>query len=104
MPTAASLVRTIKVSETSPDDNPYVLLVQAVIARAVADARGETSPARHLAPAVLIAEARAWLAEETEVIRLLELAGFDAGPLVSRIRRVLREPVPPIADPQLRLL
>lgn len=76
---------TIKVPECTSDDNPYVLLVQAIVCRAVADAQGLTSPARHIPSVQIQREAQEWLAEGGGLAELLETAGLNADPLVRLI-------------------
>ena len=88
MPTVASHVRTLNVSETTPDEDPYVLLVAAIVARACADAEGTVFAPGHQPRTQIQAEARAWLAEEHGVRDLIELAGYDAGLVLHRVRQM----------------
>lgn len=89
----AVALHSIKVSQVHADDNPYQQLVQAIITRAVADALGYVSPARHVSPTTLQEEAVAWITEGEGITELLELGGFDAEPIVRAIRQCLEEEV-----------
>lgn len=88
---AAARLHSIKVSQGTADDDPYTELVTAIITRAVSDALGFVSPARHVSPATLQEEAVAWITEGEGIKELLELGGFDAEPVVRAIRRCLEE-------------
>ena len=70
---------------------PYAALAIAVVARAVHDATGDVSPVHNGSPAQIVSEARAWLADETALVALVELTGHDAAPVVRRVRHLLAE-------------
>lgn len=90
---SAPRLRTIKIPEVGPDDDGYVALVRAIVCRAVADAMGATSPARHVAPGAIRQEARTWLAEEDGLVEILELAGLESTPIVLAIQQCVAEEV-----------
>ena len=88
MPTVASHVRTLKVSESTPDDDPYVVLVAAIVARAWLDAQGDTFAPGPRSPATIQAEARAWWAEDAQVVALLDLANLPSAAVLRRVRQL----------------
>jgi hypothetical protein len=65
--------------------DPYVALVLSVLHRAVRDASGQCDSPGKTATEKLQAEAQAWLQDEQAVARLLELAGYDASPVLRRL-------------------
>ena len=66
----------------------YQLFVLAVVQRAIADAQGACSPTGARAAAQIQAEAREWWAAD-EAGALLELAGYEPGPVLARVRQLL---------------
>jgi hypothetical protein len=76
---------------TTPDsdDDLYTVLVLTIVNRAVHDAQGNWHPLGAANPAQVQAEARRWLADERELVALLELGGFDAAPVVQRVQQIL---------------
>jgi hypothetical protein len=78
--------RPARPPSAAPDD-PYRALVAAIISRAVHDARGQCASPGGTGVAQLQAEAQDWLADEAAVAGLLELGGYDAGPLLARLRK-----------------
>ena len=66
--------------------DPYGTLIAAIIHRAWRDAQGHCDSPGHSTPETLQAEAQAWLADEQAVTGLLELAGYDADPVLRRLR------------------
>jgi hypothetical protein len=64
----------------------YATLTAAIIHRAWRDAQGHCDSPGHSTPAKLQAEAQAWLEDEAAVAGLLELAGYDAAPVLRRLR------------------
>jgi hypothetical protein len=74
--------------DTAPERDGYRLLVQAIILRAVDDAAGRCTPICTQPAAKHQGEARAWLREETGVIALLELAGYDSDKVLPRVREL----------------
>jgi hypothetical protein len=66
--------------------NPYGALIAAVIHRAWRDATGHCDSPGHSTPEKLQAEAQAWIQDEDAVAALLELAGYDADPVLARLR------------------
>jgi hypothetical protein len=89
MPTGAHERRAAKMVQPHSDDDPYAMLVLAIVRRAVDDAQGCVVHPGTRSPAQIEVEARAWLAEEHELVALLELAGCDAAPVVQRVRQML---------------
>ena len=88
----------------TPDaEDGYRQLVCAVMARAAADAQGETFAPGIEDPGQLQAEARSWLAAEAGPRDLVELCGTDADVVMQRLRRVLEKPLPVTTQPQLTL-
>jgi hypothetical protein len=71
--------------------NGYKLLVQAIIARAVDDAAGRCTPRDPQAAVKYQEEAQWWLREETGVIELLELAGYESDHVLPRVRALLND-------------
>jgi hypothetical protein len=67
--------------------NPYGALVAAIVHRAWRDAQGHCDSPGHSTPEKLQAEAQAWLQDEQAVAALLELAGFEAAPVLRRLRK-----------------
>ena len=95
MPTAAAQVRTLKVPEVESDEDPYRLLAAAIVARAWADAQGHVFAPGAQSRAQIQAEARAWLAAEHGVADLIELCGYDAEPVLRRVRQLVHTPQTP---------
>jgi hypothetical protein len=71
------------------DDDPYTLLVLAIVQRAVLDAQGRVVHPGNRPPCQIEVEARAWLADGRELTDLLELAGFAPERVVRRARCLL---------------
>jgi hypothetical protein len=72
--------------------NPYVTVVLEVIHRAVLDASGRVDLPGKSSPEKIEAEAKRWLADTQAVQDLIELAGYDSGPVLARIRQGLSAP------------
>ena len=70
----------------APED-PYQALVLAIVHRAVLDAQGHCHPTGPVPEARLRLEARTWLADEQAVRWLLELGGYESGPVLARLRQ-----------------
>ena len=70
-------------------DDPYRELVKAILHRAVEDAQGRCVHPGNRAPGQIEVEARAWLQDGWAMTDLLELAGWDAEPVIRRVRRLL---------------
>jgi hypothetical protein len=66
--------------------SPYAALIAAIVHRAWRDAQGHCDAPGHSTPEKLQAEAQAWLEDERAVAGLLELAGYDAAPVLRRLR------------------
>jgi hypothetical protein len=67
----------------------YRELIAAILARAVADATGRCGPTRGVSGDQLQQEARDWLHDEAAVAWLIELGGYDARPVLRRLRPLL---------------
>jgi hypothetical protein len=65
--------------------DPYTTLVLAIVHRAVKDASGFCDSPGYSTPEKIESEARCWLADTQAVRDLLELAGFDASPVLRRL-------------------
>jgi hypothetical protein len=76
--------------DTTP--NPYVSLALAILYRAVRDAQGHCDSPGKTAPEKIQGEALRWLAQETTVRDLVELAGYDADMILTRLRPLLEPP------------
>jgi hypothetical protein len=88
MPALTESVRVPKMAPPDSDDDPYVELVKAIIARAVQDARGHVVHLGNRAPGQIEVEARPWLQDGCALAALLELAGFESEPVVRRVRQM----------------
>lgn len=67
----------------------YRSLALAVVKQALQDATGTVFAPGPVAPDQIQAEAVAWLQDEAAVADLLELCGYDADPVVHRVRQML---------------
>jgi hypothetical protein len=84
----------------------YRALMSAVVRQAVLDARGTVfAPGPH-SPRQLQDDARAWLQDEAAVQALVELGGYNAEPVLHRVRQRLHEDECPVvvSEQQLSLL
>lgn len=70
-------------------DNPYRTLILAILHRALEDAQGRCVHLGNQSPAQITERAQAWLQEGEGVTTLLELAGYEAAPILQRIRQAL---------------
>jgi hypothetical protein len=61
MPDVAQGLRIPKLPQPDSDDDPYIELVKAIVARAVQDAQGRVLHPGNRAPAQIAVDARAWL-------------------------------------------
>jgi hypothetical protein len=87
MPDVAHDLRAPKMAPPESADDPYALLVVlAIVHRAVHDAQGHWSPLGAANPVQVRAEARTWLKDEREMTALIELCGLDAEPVLRRVR------------------
>ena len=71
------------------EDEGYQGLILAIVHRAWLDATGRCDPLGPNTRDRLQADARAWFADEQAVAGLLELAGYDARVVLTRLRRAL---------------
>jgi hypothetical protein len=75
--------------QADSDDDPYVALITALLHRAVEDAQGRCVHPGDQTPDQIEAAARRWLQDGRELVTLLELAGYDAEPVLRRVQRLL---------------
>jgi hypothetical protein len=68
---------------------PYRALVAAIVARALLDATGHCDPRCAQPRLKLVQEARIWLRDEDTVAELLAMGGYEAAPVLARIRQCL---------------
>jgi hypothetical protein len=66
--------------------SPYAALIAAILHRAWRDAQGHCDSPGHSTPEKLQAEAQAGLEDEAAIAGLLELAGYDAAPVLRRLK------------------
>jgi hypothetical protein len=70
----------------SSDDDLYIMMVQTIMYLAVEDAQGRCVHPGNRALAQIAVEARVWLQDGRELTDLLELAGYDAAPVLRRVQ------------------
>jgi hypothetical protein len=67
----------------------YATLIAAIVHRAWRDAQGHCDSPGHSTPEKLQQEALTWLQDEAAVAGLLELAGYDAAPVLQRLKPLM---------------
>jgi hypothetical protein len=89
MTAGAQGLRAQKYTHPDSDNDPYCELVKAILHRAMEDAQGRCVHPGDRSSVQIEVEARAWLADGAALAALVELAGYDAAPVLMRVRRLL---------------
>jgi hypothetical protein len=100
--------RIPQMEDPAPGDDGvegYRGLVAAIVRQALADVTAPVVFAPGpLSPSQIRAEAHAWLEDETGLVTLLDLTGYDAAFVLQRVREALkRRQTAAVATPQLAL-
>jgi hypothetical protein len=88
MPLSSPPRRPAMLAPSPARPDPYQLLALSVFQRACDDARGHCAPPVSRPVEELQQEAHAWLASD-EAAQWLELAGYEPGPVLRRVRETL---------------